>query len=213
MVEPFAAASGLSPGPRGGSGKGDRRERSILDAAESLLADHGYEQTTVEQIARGAGITRSSLYHYFDSKQAVMTAVVERALTPLADFESEIGTWGDNPAAAIADGLEITASLWRDHTPVMLFAAQHAHTIPEVGRHWQANLNLSRAAVAEILVSGGVSEAGTPSADDLAGVIVAMVERSFWNLHSRHHTPEAEIALIATLAEVCKAAMPATQKV
>ena len=55
----------------------DRREL-ILDAACDVIGRHGLGKTTMEDIARGAGIRAASIYHYFDSKEAVFAAVMER---------------------------------------------------------------------------------------------------------------------------------------
>ncbi|WP_307821929.1 TetR family transcriptional regulator [Streptomyces coffeae] len=49
---------GRSDAPR----KGDLREQALLDAAEALLEHTSLEELTVEAIAKGAGISRGSLY-------------------------------------------------------------------------------------------------------------------------------------------------------
>jgi AcrR family transcriptional regulator len=203
---PPATAATPSKGRRRGAGKGDRREAAILDAAESLLGDPGYEETTIERITAGAGITRPSFYFYFGSKQEAMTAVVERTLAPFAALGSTLGA-EKNATAALTEAVELAARQWREHPAVMRFAAQNTHTIPGVGRHWQATIRVSREAVAEVLVRGGVSKSAKPSPGDLAAALVAMAERSFWNLHSRRHTRAEETALVATLDKISVAAM------
>lgn len=179
--------------------KGDLRAAAILDAAEALLGERGYAATTVEDIARGAGITRPSLYFYFDSKQAVMTAVVERTLAHLEATQEELTGAGAEPGEAIAEGLAQTARLWREHTAVMRFAAESAHVVPEAGVLWNRTLVASHARVEEILVRGGAGDGPVP-ARRLAEALVAMTERSFWNLHSRRHTRREEAELIETLS-------------
>lgn len=51
--------------------RGLRTQQRILDAALSVLGDHGYERTTIEQIAERAGCSRVSVYQYFASKEDV----------------------------------------------------------------------------------------------------------------------------------------------
>jgi AcrR family transcriptional regulator len=46
--------------------------RAIHDAAMSLFADHGFEATTIEQIAEAAGVSRATFFNYFPSKEAVV---------------------------------------------------------------------------------------------------------------------------------------------
>jgi AcrR family transcriptional regulator len=50
----------------------------VLDAAERLMAEQGYDAATVAAIVERAGIPPSSIYHYFGSKEGVLLAVMER---------------------------------------------------------------------------------------------------------------------------------------
>jgi AcrR family transcriptional regulator len=54
----------------------DRREQ-ILDAAMRIFAQKGFIRATNKDIAREAGITPGLIYHYFESKEAVLKAVIE----------------------------------------------------------------------------------------------------------------------------------------
>jgi AcrR family transcriptional regulator len=54
------------------------RRTEILDAAERLMATKGYEQMTVQDIVDQLQIAKGTVYHYFDSKEAVLGALVER---------------------------------------------------------------------------------------------------------------------------------------
>lgn len=58
-----------------------QKRRAQLEAALlSLMRTRGYTQTTVTDICREADIPRRTFYHYFDSKEAVLRAVVESML-------------------------------------------------------------------------------------------------------------------------------------
>jgi AcrR family transcriptional regulator len=50
----------------------------VLDAAERLMAEHGYEAATLSRLVEEAGVPPSSIYHYFGSKEGVLLAVMER---------------------------------------------------------------------------------------------------------------------------------------
>ena len=54
----------------------DRREQ-IIDAAMHVFAQKGFVRATNKDIAREAGITPGLIYHYFDSKEALLKAVIE----------------------------------------------------------------------------------------------------------------------------------------
>src|SRR6476646_1983534 len=58
--------------------RGARSREAVLDAAERLIAEHGYEAATVAALVKEAGIPASSIYHYFGSKEGVLLAVMER---------------------------------------------------------------------------------------------------------------------------------------
>jgi AcrR family transcriptional regulator len=50
----------------------------LLDAAEELFADRGFDRTTVRDIAGRAGVNQSLLFRYFGSKDALFAAVLAR---------------------------------------------------------------------------------------------------------------------------------------
>lgn len=57
---------------------GDDTHKRILDAAYDLFLDFGLRRTTIEDIAKRAGIGRPTLYRRFGDKDAVMQAVIMR---------------------------------------------------------------------------------------------------------------------------------------
>jgi AcrR family transcriptional regulator len=54
----------------------DERYAEFLDVAQQLFFSQGYEQTTVQEIIDAVGVAKGTFYYYFDSKQAVLEAVV-----------------------------------------------------------------------------------------------------------------------------------------
>jgi AcrR family transcriptional regulator len=69
MVE----VAGVTPNHRGA-----RSRAIVLDAAEHLMAEQGYDAATLSALVERAGIPPSSIYHYFGSKEGVLLAVMER---------------------------------------------------------------------------------------------------------------------------------------
>lgn len=53
------------------------RRADILEAARSLFVRCGYKKTTMEDIARAAGITKPTIYTYFEGKKDIMMSLVE----------------------------------------------------------------------------------------------------------------------------------------
>src|SRR4051794_32138934 len=56
----------------------DERREQILDAANTLFAGQGYDEVSIEDIARAAGITRGLVHHYFGGRKDVYVALLER---------------------------------------------------------------------------------------------------------------------------------------
>ena len=56
---------------------------SILDAAEQLFARHGFTATTVKQIGKEAAVNPALLYYYYDSKETLYRAMLQRILGQL----------------------------------------------------------------------------------------------------------------------------------
>lgn len=57
--------------------KADDRREQILKAALPLLAQHGFNALLIKDVAKASGLTTAGLLHYFPSKDAILTAVLE----------------------------------------------------------------------------------------------------------------------------------------
>jgi AcrR family transcriptional regulator len=73
----------------------ERREE-ILALAAKIFADKGYASTTVREIADAAGILSGSLYHHFDSKEAMLDEIMHGFLDhTVAQYRSTVAEGGD----------------------------------------------------------------------------------------------------------------------
>ncbi|WP_239072534.1 TetR/AcrR family transcriptional regulator [Streptomyces bauhiniae] len=57
---------------------GPSSREAILDAAERLMAHHGYADTSISAICKASGLPVGSLYHHFGNKSGIFAAVLER---------------------------------------------------------------------------------------------------------------------------------------
>jgi AcrR family transcriptional regulator len=89
--------------------RAERRDQ-ILDAANSLFAERGYEDVSVEDVASSAGVTRGLVHHYFGGRKDVYVALVER-LGAVRE-EQLLPPVGRNARARVADSV----SRWLDWT-------------------------------------------------------------------------------------------------
>jgi AcrR family transcriptional regulator len=67
---------------------GDDREAAILATAEHLLDERPFSEISVDDLAKGAGLSRPTFYFYFPSKDAVLLTLIERVILD-ADEASE----------------------------------------------------------------------------------------------------------------------------
>jgi len=75
----------------------DRREQ-IIEAAMRVFAQKGFVRATNKDIAREAGITPGLIYHYFESKEALLEAIIE-ARSPLPLLRSLSSSMLEQPPA------------------------------------------------------------------------------------------------------------------
>ncbi len=67
-----------------------RRRRRILDAAGQAFAESGFAKTTVEEIARAAGVSKGLVYHHFAGKEEILEAVLVCAIEEWSAASGEI---------------------------------------------------------------------------------------------------------------------------
>ncbi len=75
-----STASHTSRGRRTARPSGDEREWAILATAERLLEDRPLTDISVDDLAKGAGISRPTFYFYFSSKEAVLLTLMDRVV-------------------------------------------------------------------------------------------------------------------------------------
>ena len=71
---------------------------SILDAAENVFNDRGYSQTSLNEIAEVAGVTRGAIYWHFKNKEDLFNEMCERVRKPMREqLEKAVGDSKENP--------------------------------------------------------------------------------------------------------------------
>jgi len=93
--------------------KGDQREQALIDAARAVFRDKSIGQVTIDELAGAAGIARSGFYFYFESKQALLAALVDQRL---AEADLEMAEWLASDGldrAALRRGLAAGLARWK----------------------------------------------------------------------------------------------------
>lgn len=78
------------------------KKEFILDTAEKLFVEQGFDQTSIAQILDATQIARGTLYYYFTSKEEIMDAIIERWISRA--FE-QMHTWVERKELSILERL------------------------------------------------------------------------------------------------------------
>lgn len=93
--------------------RGQERRRAILDAAEALLAEQGYEAATLKAVGERAGIPTASMYHYYPDRHQVEAELLRRHM---AELDTLIGAALDKPEAqTLREAVDVMVDLLRDY--------------------------------------------------------------------------------------------------
>ncbi len=119
----MAARAEVTPNRRG-----LKSRELVLDAAERIMAEHGFEAATLARVVEEAGIPMSSVYHYFGSKDGILLAVMERGadrfFADLPDLDRRAG----RPAQHLARVVSAAVRTLERHPDflrlLIVFAAQ-----------------------------------------------------------------------------------------
>lgn len=80
----------------------DARPQELLAAAIDLFVERGFASTRLEDVARRAGVSKGTLYLYFDNKEELFKAVVRTSIVPvIGDAESSVAEFDGHSAALL----------------------------------------------------------------------------------------------------------------
>lgn len=89
------------PRAKGPSTSGLTTEQDILVAAAALFCEVGYGSTSTHAIARAAGISQASMYHYFAGKHEILLALLMETVRPSVAVAAELDSRSEPPAARL----------------------------------------------------------------------------------------------------------------
>lgn len=72
------------------SGGEEMKEDAILKAAKKLITKYGYKKVSMDEIALEAGVTKKTVYSYFDSKEELLNALIRKELEKMKKELEEI---------------------------------------------------------------------------------------------------------------------------
>ncbi len=143
-----ASETGAAPAGRRIRRHPEQAEREILDAAERFLAEHDFRELRVDELMRATGMKRSTFYHYFGDRSAVIIRLLEEIAGEAAEAAA---TWlaspdGD-PIEAVGTAIAGVAEVWHRHRHVLRAAHAGSFHDPRIEDQYRALIDGLIAAV------------------------------------------------------------------
>jgi AcrR family transcriptional regulator len=202
---PAAERPGATRGRRQTRPSGDDRELGILTTAERLLTERPLSAISVDDLARGAGISRPTFYFYFGSKDAVLLTLLDRVA---AEADTAARRAFEAPVPGVREGWRRTIAAYfetfRAHRALTLAWAEARSTNAEVRALWAQVLEgwVQRCTTA---IQGERDRAAAPdgvAARDLAVTLNSMNERVLYATFSGDGPAVDEADVVDVLLEV-----------
>ena len=177
-------------------------EAAVLKATEALLSSQSLDEITVSDILRESGVSRTSFYFYFESKDAVAAALLRKIGD---EFRDAMMLWVDDAEVARLESLRRaireTVRIWRVHRGVLRAAYEAPPLTSEIGQVWHSILDAySRVAAEHIERARTAARAPAgPEAAALATILMGANNQAFY----RHVMSDAtDDDFVDTLAHV-----------
>jgi AcrR family transcriptional regulator len=159
--------------------KEEKRE-AVLEAASEVLMELGAHKTTLDDIARRAGMAKTSLYYYFRDKNEIIRAIVQRYTEHLLDIMAEAAAGEDTAEGKMYALIEaryrfIAEKARRASKEVIQeFRSLEGVFEPEKDLYLQAHLDLVRG-----ILEDGVAKGEIPPMDNLDLVSLILISSMF----------------------------------
>src|ERR1700761_9337963 len=95
---------------------GAKRE-AILKAAGPVLQRNGLSGTTIEAIAKEAGIDRATIYYYFPDKHSIFREAIHGGLVEMVAELEEIAAGGEAPDVRLRNSMHAVMRAYEKHYP------------------------------------------------------------------------------------------------
>jgi len=192
-------------GRRAARPSGDDRETAILATAERLLAEKPLSAVSVDDLARGAGISRPTFYFYFASKDAVLLSLLDRVVAEAdAATREAFGRPTSGPREGWRRAITAYFETFRTHRGLTLAWAEARSSNGEIRDLWAGVVEtwVQRCTAAiEAERARGAAPDG-PAARDLAVVLTSTNERVLYATFSGDGPALPEAGVVDVLLEV-----------
>lgn len=87
--------------PKLGRPRDPERMRRVIEVAEQLFLEQGFERTSVEAVAKASGVSKVTIYAYFPTKKALFEATIGKRIDAAFDFQGDVELPPADPRRAL----------------------------------------------------------------------------------------------------------------
>lgn len=184
---------------------GDDREQAILATAERLLEERSFSDISVDDLARGAGLSRPTFYFYFKSKEAVLLSLLEPLIARAdSEFDGAVQRLPTDPRKIWRNGIKAFFTAFDSQRAVARAGTEALATSPEVRAVWSSFMQrwIDNTAV---MISAERARGAAPEtipAGDLATSLNQMNERMMMATLSAEQPAVNKDRVVETLAHI-----------
>jgi AcrR family transcriptional regulator len=152
---------------------GDRTMEAILDASLVEFERHGIQRVALDDVARRAGVSRTTIYRRFANRDELVAAVVERENVLLfADIAAEL-KHAEKPADYYVEAFTQSILMFRRHRVLNQMMTDEPALVLELARqHYGAAIERMSEALRVIFPAGFADRIGPAAVNDLADTIL-----------------------------------------
>lgn len=138
----------------------DARPEEIVEAAVEVFGERGFAATRCEEVARRAGVSKGTLYLYFDSKEALFRETVRAKFeTSIVSAEEFVRSWEGSSAELLAALIE---RYWEKvnrplHVRLSRLVLSELSNFPELARWYYQTIILRGRRVIETVLERGIA--------------------------------------------------------
>lgn len=130
----------------------------IVASAVRHFTERGFHGTSMRDIAAGAGVTVASIYHHFDSKQAVLQHLMATTMTDLlAETTAAVETAGPAPREQLKALVDAWVLFHTTRQPEALIGASEIRSLDDSGRAVVIGLRDQEELQVRRIIEGGVA--------------------------------------------------------
>lgn len=180
------------------SSDGAMRSESVLSAATAMFAEHGFQDTDVQDVADAASVGKGTVYRLFPTKRALFLAAADRAMQLLhADVQAAVNP-ADDPLNQIACAIRAYLDFFARHPDFVELLIQERAAFrdrakPTYFLHREANIGPWKQLFQRLIAAGRVRDLSVDRITDvMSGLVYGTMFTNFFAGRRKSSASQAE---------------------